>query len=264
MMLVAWLEPLLYRTVALDAAGIPDHPSTTSETFRSVINSGSKVFFRDTVQYVFFRRDISHAVLKAILSTCSDIANLWMSPLGWDGNRTPLSRTGHLKLQRLHCNVENIFGTLNSIDFTHQLFANITHLQLFDPLGDRELDICLGLAQIPNLTHLSYRLRGPHVPPHIRTAPQNIWPWPREYRPIAERLKTEPRFLVMDFGEQLADNRQRADDWQRGAHFGVDYWTRVEALVAKRRSGEIDLLTGNPWPATRWFPVTNLWHPGAK
>ncbi|KAJ7503718.1 hypothetical protein B0H11DRAFT_1906136 [Mycena galericulata] len=169
MMLVAWrvkiwwavalserLEPLLYRTVALHAAGIPDHPSTTSETFRSVINSGSKAFFRDTVRHVFFRRDVSHAVLKAILSTCSDIANLWMSPLVWDGNRTPLSLTGHLKLQRLHCNVENIFSTLNSIDFTHQLFANITHLQLFDPPGDRELNICLDLVQIPNLTHLSY------------------------------------------------------------------------------------------------------------
>ncbi|KAJ7088093.1 hypothetical protein C8R44DRAFT_892893 [Mycena epipterygia] len=31
-------------------------------------------------------------------------------------------------------------------------------------------------------------------------------------------------------------------DWQMGACAGVDYWSRAESFIAKRRSGEIDAL----------------------
>ncbi|KAJ7841718.1 hypothetical protein B0H14DRAFT_3457307 [Mycena olivaceomarginata] len=49
------------------------------------------------------------------------------------------------------------------------------------------------------------------------------------------KLTKDPRFVIMDC-------RYQANDWEVGAHTGIDYWSRAGDLVAKRLSGEIDAL----------------------
>ncbi|KAJ7147835.1 hypothetical protein C8R43DRAFT_1129391 [Mycena crocata] len=51
----------------------------------------------------------------------------------------------------------------------------------------------------------------------------------------AEGLQQEPQFVAMSF-------QYFCNDRQMGAHAGVDYWTRADDFIAKRRSGEIDPL----------------------
>ncbi|KAJ7111344.1 hypothetical protein C8R44DRAFT_933490 [Mycena epipterygia] len=51
----------------------------------------------------------------------------------------------------------------------------------------------------------------------------------------AAELSKDPRLVEMRCVYYLLD-------WQMGAHAGKDYWSRTESFIAKRRSGEIDVL----------------------
>jgi hypothetical protein len=55
-----------------------------------------------------------------------------------------------------------------------------------------------------------------------------------ERRPIElETLADDHRFVMMSLDAYLAD-------WQHGTLTGRDYWTRADAFISKRISGEID------------------------
>jgi hypothetical protein len=45
----------------------------------------------------------------------------------------------------------------------------------------------------------------------------------------------DPHFMMMPL-----NYKNSPADWQRGVLLGHDHWTRAEAFIAKRASGEID------------------------
>ncbi|KAJ7808798.1 hypothetical protein B0H14DRAFT_3482001 [Mycena olivaceomarginata] len=102
------------------------HP-IAPDTLKSLIHSKSPMFFRDSVRHL--TRVEPEAEDISILTACSAIENLW-----------------------LHCALR----VLDPIDFTHQFFASIIHLEIFDIPNNLNPDDWPALTRLPHLTHLAF------------------------------------------------------------------------------------------------------------
>jgi hypothetical protein len=179
----------------------------------------------------------------AVLSACPRVADLWITDsIDSTVMNVLFPLIEDLPLTSLTCNLHHLFG--RAIDFTHRLFAQITHLKLFDWPSSVEPEIWHNLALIPHLTHLAFThptfitvcLTLLQTCPSLRVLVcvglyqmQQVIDGHRD----EEELVKDPRFVLMNHQNQTRD-------WQVAAHTGNDYWSRAEDFVAKRRSGEID------------------------
>ncbi|KAJ7137585.1 hypothetical protein C8R43DRAFT_1238862 [Mycena crocata] len=101
-----------------------------------------------------------------------------------------------------------------------------------------------GLADLPRLTHLSFNdddfidicsplLQSCKFLVVLICLEMSTVDTEADDRAVEEGLQQDLRFVIMGC-------RLFRKDWKMGAHAGVDYWTRAEDFVAKRRSGEMD------------------------
>ncbi|KAJ6550456.1 hypothetical protein DFH09DRAFT_1086715 [Mycena vulgaris] len=88
-----------------------------------------------------------------ILSTCTGIENLWIHGIEFRQGFQILASVAGLPLTRLYCDVTSLFDGVT--DFTHPLFSNIRHLQVFY-LGNGNMAGST-FALIPHLSHLSFQ-----------------------------------------------------------------------------------------------------------
>ncbi|KAJ6610646.1 hypothetical protein B0H10DRAFT_2224807 [Mycena sp. CBHHK59/15] len=146
-----------------------------------------------------------------------------------------------LLLQRLSVNLDDLFPGSVWTDFAYPLFAQITHLHLFD-WRSREWDGWSGLARIPRLTHLSFSkigiadcvCRGALL--HCKALEVFAILYSSRFDlddrgPDHAALATDPRLVLLVV-------RNYWIEWGTGARGGEDYWVRADALVKQRRSGE--------------------------
>jgi len=243
-----WVEPLLFRTIVLsqrpyDPQNLQGHiPAFESDILLPIIQSESRRFLAASVHNLLLPPWISSEDATAVLSACTSIEDLWLG-LGSGSGGEMLSVIEDLPLKRLYCCVEDIFGPLQQIDFTHRLFTRITHFEIFD--GNIEPEIWHGLALLPHLTHLCFTdERFTDICLTLLTTCKSLrvlvvlQPTLRALiaeHPDEEKLSKDPRFVAMDC-------EWETKDWRMGAHTGIDYWSRAEDFIAKRRSGEIDPL----------------------
>lgn len=140
--------------------------------------------------------------------------------------------------------MSDIFGARQEIDFGHRLFATLTHLEIFDdePFSPEKW---AELALIPHLTHLCFNehlvvdmllvvLRA-CASLRVLVVFDPILPTPIASNGDERALAQDPRFVAMTSPPPY-------QDWTTGAHSGIDYWSRAEDFVAKRRAREIDPL----------------------
>ncbi|KAJ7119930.1 hypothetical protein C8R43DRAFT_1241712 [Mycena crocata] len=257
LMLVAWrmrewLEPLLYRTITLPRLGIQDgeekvdgYPLFNDHTLEKMLASKPSEFLGRSVKNLCLN-GVSVDIAISMLSACVGVKNLWISS---EQLEECLPLVAQLPLTRLYCDVELLFGWRRHIDFTHPMFRRITHLELFDTVDDDDdtvddmqvVEFWSGLALLPTLTHLAFNDEDflPLCPTLLRTCPtlrvlvimiqkKHMW------QNVGE-LATDTRFVVMHCREYIKD-------WQVGAHGGLDFWSRAEDFVAKRRHKLIDPL----------------------
>jgi len=237
-----WLEPLLYQTVVLSQRADYPHnlqghiPCFQSHILLSLIQSKSVRFPGGSVRNLFFPAGISTEDTSAILSACRSVENLWMTP-NIDGELFSLIED--LQLSQLYCNLKCIFGSRRHIDFTHRLFAKITHLEIFGHNFDpTEREMYTELALLPHLTHLCFNdERFTDICLTLLKTCKSLRVLVILERTLNTPLEVakDPRFVVMYCNWE-------AKDWRMGAHSGIDYWSRAEEFIAKRRSGEIDPL----------------------
>jgi hypothetical protein len=211
-----------------------------------MIESKSTSFLRDNVRNLMLHRIPSIDGGKsgtAVLSACPRVADLWITDsIDSTVMNVLFPLIKDLPLTSLTCNLHHLFG--RAIDFTHRLFAQITHLKLFDWPSSVEPEIWHNLALIPHLTHLAFThptfitvcLTLLQTCPSLRVLVcvglfqmQKVIDGHRD----EEELVKDPRFVLMNHQNQTRD-------WQVATHTGNDYWSRAEDFVAKRRSGEID------------------------
>ncbi|KAJ7763012.1 hypothetical protein B0H16DRAFT_1528478, partial [Mycena metata] len=256
LMLVAWrvktwVEPLLYRTIVLwpthRFASMPERidrqPTFLRKPLIQVIKSKPASFFHDSVRHLMIPEVPENDTEgQFILSACTGVEDLWIYQL--PPYLLPFTR--NLPLRRLHCGLTELFVS-KDVDFTHPLFANITHLELIDSPKEFDQEKWSGLALIPNLTHLAFnglnflslwavlldQCRSLRLLVCLVGSSHSEVILSLAARQDDERLPRDPRFVVMQCEEF-------EKDWQMGAHTGEDYWARGEAVVAKHRSGEVD------------------------
>ncbi|KAJ7918169.1 hypothetical protein B0H13DRAFT_2438177 [Mycena leptocephala] len=141
-----------------------------------------------------------------------------------------------MPLRRLTTVLDDLFFTAG-INFTHSLFAHLTHLALlFRAEPNAQWDEWKGLALIPNLTHLAFV--------HERSLPVfqgalatcsalQVFVYLSSWDQGLGSLAQDTRFVCMITPPFIRD-------WQIGARGGDDFWVRAEQFIAKRISGEVD------------------------
>ncbi|KAJ7088102.1 hypothetical protein C8R44DRAFT_892901 [Mycena epipterygia] len=233
LMLVAWrikewVEPLLYRIIALGRGQLPMLPAITSKFLLSAINQRPS-FFHGTVRHLMVA-GVKTTTFESILSVCTSVDNLWVNH-----DLAQLQTIMEpLRLKHLYTKTLPFLRTLTPL---HPFFSQITHLELMDTWEG--LETWSELYLIPQLTHLSF-IVGVFFPLCVELLGMckslAVLVFLRSPSPssVAE-LSHDFRFVVMQcFCYHL--------DWQMGVHAGRDYWSCAESFIAKRRSGEIDAL----------------------
>ncbi|KAJ7461205.1 hypothetical protein FB451DRAFT_490457 [Mycena latifolia] len=245
LMLVAWrvkewLEPLLYRTVALTNSrgylmgmDVAEYPRFTSQILLGAIQTKPPTFFHDCVRNVFFLHE-SEDNLQAILSVCTGVENLWIMA-DYD-NLLPVFAS--LWLKHLYTSLPPFFDAFPT---SHSFFSQITHLELFDSMADIDMGSWSRLSLIPQLTHLAFT-DGALIPTcsslletcSCLSVLVYLESWDEiSYGSYAVALQKDVRFVAMRSDYFLGD-------WLTGVYSGLDYWSQAESFIAKRRSGEID------------------------
>ncbi|KAJ7670079.1 hypothetical protein DFH06DRAFT_1321096 [Mycena polygramma] len=250
-----WVEPLLYRTIIVaDSRSDPrakfrqgtDSPfAIESSVLLSLIHTKQPPFFKDSAPQLFLKLSDTNDE-AVILAACSNVENLWLST-----QATAILPELNVPLRRLHCSLRALFG-YESIDFTHKMFASITHLELFDVPQDIGLqmdeNVWMELTHLPRLTHLAFNDEQ-YIPTCFSLL--RVWTSLRVLVVLLYRtdgrgpemlhdagvpeLAHDPRFIIMRCPEYL-------EDWVMGAYRGEDYWSRAGNFITKRKSGELNPL----------------------
>ncbi|KAJ7636388.1 hypothetical protein FB45DRAFT_1024510 [Roridomyces roridus] len=192
-----------------------------------------------TISPPILRKSVHHLYLdiippdvaKTILSTCDSVRDLWIS-LRADSESSIVEMAGHLRLRRLYCFIDELFGREAPIDFTLPLFSHLTHLELFC-IHERDRSQWLGIATIPRLTHFAFDEVS--LLPLVATLLQRsrslrvliMCYGTLEGHPETELLRQDMRFVQMA-------SFLSTEDWRAGALGGSDYWVRAEELIAGR------------------------------
>ncbi|KAJ7620105.1 hypothetical protein FB45DRAFT_929482 [Roridomyces roridus] len=240
----AWVEPLLYRVLLLTDPktwyasraglhGASQYPYQDDHAFSQIFAIPPSVL-QTSVQHLCLLQ-IDQELAHFLLSNCLSVHDLWLlTNLG-----TSLDLVGALRLKRLHYHITDIFQN-NTVDFTHSLFLQITHLEIFDSPRDLPDGSWSNLALIPNLTHLAFNDDGflPLLPSVLRACASLrvlalVMPSSSPVRvQISDELTQDMRFVWMACDEYIRD-------WHQGALTGEDYWARAEAFIDRRRRGDL-------------------------
>ncbi|KAJ7911985.1 hypothetical protein B0H13DRAFT_1875334 [Mycena leptocephala] len=223
------LEPLLYHTITLleYARAIDGYPIFTWRVLQRAIATKPASFFARSVRNVcLLAHDGLEAHMETPLSVCTGVTNLAIVPAHMEENyaNKTTSLVAPLPLTHLYTHLlEPVLHTLSasSSSFTHMTHLGIKRWEFSRSPSDAE--ICAHLAPMPRLTHLSSEEAG-----LIHRGEQAL----DAYADHLHDLARDARFVVMH-------NECALEDWQMGTHVGIDYWTRTEEFVARRRSGEI-------------------------
>ncbi|KAJ7673073.1 hypothetical protein DFH06DRAFT_53973 [Mycena polygramma] len=205
-------------------------------------------FFQSAVKAISFqlRNEVEPAHTHTILDACSgvtDVAfhddtshNVYLQPLPALPNLT-----------RLEAHMQSLLRSSPAFDFTHEVFRNITHLELLDhwrrehhPWSPRLISsVVPGLLLIPQLTRIAFGhpvrftdyailLQESRLQCIIVVFPEN--------RRDSREVLIHDRMILTGDDRALVCFRQRV----RRTRGGIDYWQMADAFIAAKRSGAID------------------------
>ncbi|KAJ7763995.1 hypothetical protein DFH07DRAFT_956266 [Mycena maculata] len=252
-----WIEHLLYRVLCVSA------PRLIRGSLRIPHRNLLDILDLRPANFLAHTRHLSLTCTLTVddtvhlLSHCDGIVNLGLFQFQVDATQhTLLSALAKLKLERLATDVESLFP--EGVDFTHIIFAQITHLDLLrPPTADDPHAWAEGCAQLPHLTHISFtappiRIVDPISDSAFRTILRGILrrcarievlvlivisSQLREYMLQHLYFADDPRSVLM---AAYTFSNSSFDDWERGARGGEDHWMRAERFVKQRLSGEVE------------------------
>ncbi|KAJ6536839.1 hypothetical protein B0H19DRAFT_1270549 [Mycena capillaripes] len=234
-----WVEPLLYRTIAVQYTAIFDgYPNFTWDTILAAIHSKPPSFFH-SVRNIHLSIRSNGTTAELLLAACTRVENL---ALRFADVLDFLPLIAPLSLNYFTADFTQFF--LCHLP-THPLFAHITHLALLGTALSAERADELSL--IPRLTHLSFE-RPALVGLSLRlleTCRSLIVLIALVHDAQIQNYCQYLPALSRDFRFVTMTNYRYLEDWRRGVHAGTDYWTRAEDFIVRRRSGEIDALNYN-------------------
>ncbi|KAJ7834245.1 hypothetical protein B0H14DRAFT_1158961 [Mycena olivaceomarginata] len=220
-----WVEPLLYRVIALNAP-FPGFPLFTDDIMSSLINRKSPKFFHDTVRHLItFRRS---KVEDTMLALCTGVEDLYLC-LNFRADISFLKIIQSLPVTRLYALSYSM--TPSAI----RIFSRLTHLHLVAYHPDDVDPTCAALAALPHLTRLaldSEKLAlASHtifeLSPSLHVLVLFKHPETRMADAIAPLAREDVRFVVIP-------QRVRIREWFAAIQHGESYWSDAESFVAKR------------------------------
>ncbi|KAJ7623040.1 hypothetical protein DFH06DRAFT_1481813 [Mycena polygramma] len=234
-----WVEPLLYHTIAVEYSRAMDgYPIFTWEVLIAALDSKPFSFFHLYVRNLCLLTSTNALDVEILLNACTGVENLSVTAGSLGRHEAAIaSSITLLPLTHLTGNFGPIFRNTSP---DAAFFTRITHLGLrAGDLLNKDTELGSRLTSMPHLSHLSFgdtRFVPLLLP--VRTTSQSLRvliSLGASARSKLGDLPSDPRFVALFNTWQLGD-------WQMGAHAGVDYWTRAENFIAKRRSGEINAL----------------------
>ncbi|KAJ6572437.1 hypothetical protein DFH09DRAFT_1461921 [Mycena vulgaris] len=245
-----WVEPLLYRIIFLSARNDLDGcPPFSVDRLVDQIEQKPAAFFEKAVHHLFLdnlnvtsEHTLPESALATILSACCGVTDIFMNV----STAPTLPLLGRItSLRRLGASMNKLFYGI-PVDFTHGLFRHLTHLEVFDSVGDSEV-LWDGLSLIPNLTHFGFHSESLLAISGrvMQTCPKLqylvfvvLFEGDVMFEEVQHRcgdLADDPRFVVTI----RSDFRT---EWQLGAYRGTDFWYRCEEFVARKRARQVDRL----------------------
>ncbi|KAJ7183848.1 hypothetical protein C8R46DRAFT_1209986 [Mycena filopes] len=234
-----WVEPFLYRTLALRRYPNPEfHPPgyPVFERTRLLDTIRDDSFPGSIVRHLFIQSEGNE---EPILSACPFVENLWVYPA-----LDILPHIEAMPLKRLHCYLTTILDSDDQLDFTTPLFSRLTHLEIFDAERDGlPIQSYWKLPLIRTLTHLAFSEVD------FLGFFSDLLDECAALRVLA-LLDSDPEYLDLNIPEALVQDIRFVAvdrvhtallaDWVIGAQTGIDWWSRAEELIAKRASGAVD------------------------
>ncbi|KAJ6555993.1 hypothetical protein B0H19DRAFT_1151724 [Mycena capillaripes] len=239
-----WIEPLLYRIVMITSSRrrICGFSNVPLEILLQVITIKPPSFL-EGIKYLLLADTFAPSSVRAILAACRGVRHLMAH------SHVPL--TSHLNsladlrcLTRLTVHIEELFP--RTIDFTHPLFRNVTHLELFDfPLRlNTSHALCIGLPLIPNLTHFAFN--GESLTIDLRP----ILSTTLSHLQCVAAVTQDADLEGMDAAHTLSDDERFVcigqtnyyNDWVQGAIGGEDFWAIAEAFITRDALGKSTVL----------------------
>ncbi|KAF8143874.1 hypothetical protein K438DRAFT_2029391 [Mycena galopus ATCC 62051] len=251
-----WIEPLFYKAVTI--YGLPRGTGPKPNTnFRhsvpalySLMKSKPASFFSDHVRHVQLV-GVPIAEILPALAECNAATNLALFNVSCvEGDAALLKLLGEFPLKRLSAPDYYWLRPGGLGDFSHPLFAHITHLDLPGNLthGNHSAKWSQ-LALIPRLTHLSFSddflsfcTIGVILEHHCNALQvlALVVSSPTMPKFVKGALNAELRSASFDPRVVFLVVADRQADWERGARGGDDYWIAAERLVEKHRAGDFD------------------------
>ncbi|KAJ7452942.1 hypothetical protein FB451DRAFT_1521162 [Mycena latifolia] len=226
-----WLEPLLYRVLAIRA----DSDDVFSRV-ESVLNSRPAGFLQNAVRHVFLWIKPERRIREqSLLWHCSGITNLWIA-----GEFDPefLPALNRMRLEKLALDLP----FPSSLRLDHPLFLSVTHLDLWTEGPVESWDCYSSLASLPVLTHLRFTepIASIWLPRVIAECPQVfvIHIVVDEVEDISD-VFAEILLTITDQRVVVTELPDYTGDWMAGARGGDNMWARAETFLAHKRSGEI-------------------------
>ncbi|KAJ7480230.1 hypothetical protein B0H11DRAFT_2025346 [Mycena galericulata] len=229
-----WVEPMLYRVIKI-SRGRP------YEDLANAVLAKPPDFLRDAVRHLFLDSAAQWSQEDAlkILPLCTGLVSLL--PLRRFSNPTLIPTLAGMRLRRLSTSLVDLFGGRDAVDIHHPMFSALTHIDIFDDIGDVP-KIYTHMSALPSLTHLCLNNEIPwdilrlllSDCRHLQVL-VNMWAYLRADRAWALAQKpplTDHRFVVTLY-------RDYWEDWDAGAHGETDFWALAEIFVARKQRGEI-------------------------
>ncbi|KAJ7432931.1 hypothetical protein FB451DRAFT_1567889 [Mycena latifolia] len=206
---------------------------------RASKSSRMRTLFR-SVRHLFLETSVlDPEATREILNLCTGLvnfaSNVWLDP-------TLLPVLGELHLRTLSLAYSNPFGAPHLVDFTHPAFSGITHLDVFDDIGEH-LHMRAQIPLLRCLTHLGLNNEVPWdvvqmilaqcprlevlIAAFHRTREYSARDWVRD-APV-----NDARFVVTIFSDYAAE-------WVAGAKGLPSSWSFADDFVARKPQGKID------------------------
>ncbi|KAJ7642187.1 hypothetical protein FB45DRAFT_366137 [Roridomyces roridus] len=251
LMLVAWrvkiwVEPFLYRVLMLMGTNWKleqGYPFVDDRHFTRASAMPTDVL-KNSVRNLWLHW-LPHDAAESFISAAARVENLWVS-MRFNPTDSLLHAIGSVSPKRLHTYVHDLLGLEDLL--TLPILSRVTHIEVLSVTTDKHAEIWQAFAQIRTLTHLAFAAEDSEfldLCPSLLGActTLRVLLYKTDSRdfdstenfPVLCDLREDVRFVQM-----CHDNGAR--DWRMGALTGVEFWSRAEDFIAKRKSGEIDRL----------------------
>ncbi|KAF8649129.1 hypothetical protein AX16_005992 [Volvariella volvacea WC 439] len=237
-----WIEPYVYMVI-MQGEGTTIRPKGHKTPQTPPLESYAK-----HIRHLLLGYTLDPDIVDVYLNACTGVSDLalWSHTL----NIQMANTIGRLpSLRRLSTNLEKLFRpvganpsafhvTFPTPDFSHPLFANLTHLEITNPCKEWT-GAWDGLASIPNLTHLAFDFEYyPAVVEGALTECMSLQvlvlvnglldPNGDFLREVSPVIAADPRMVALYV-------KAWDHDWESGAWGNGDFWLLAEEIVAEQR-----------------------------